>query len=327
MAVFEFLICWLVSALGVTWSRCIRGPLLPSWTWLYEVITRAQKRFHERVARRSPASERRAWSALRASGPALARVRLTRGSLGNVPVLRLVPGAIARPERWLVYVHGGGFMYGGERSHAELAAELALAAEAEVIFPIYRLAPEHSFPAALDDVLAVYTALLAEGAAATRVAVAGDSAGGNLALGLALRLRDSQRPLPAALVPISPWVDLAEVGGSMLLNERFDWASPWMFTRWRAAYVTETPIDDPLVSPLRAHLDGLPPMLLLGGSAEMLHDQIHAFVDKARLAGVEVAFIEAHERVHLWLTLTSLFPEFQAFIDEIGAFVRSKTGP
>lgn len=227
----------------------------------------------------------------------------------------------ASSEAVIVYLHGGGFLYGSEKSHGELCARIVLAAGARLVFPLYRLAPEHPFPAALEDALSVYRALLAAGVLPSDIVAAGDSAGGNLALALLVKLRDQGEPLPAAAVLLSPWVDVTDRGGSMQQNERFDWASPWMFDRWQREYLAGKEPTDPLTSPGHADLRGLPPLLIQVGTAEMLFDQVSALARRAQEAGVDVTLAEYPDRVHLWHTLAPMFPEFQGSIDEVGKYV------
>src|SRR5690606_39285342 len=122
-----------------------------------------------------------------------------------------------------------------------------------------------------------------------------------------------------------PYVDLADRTGSMQYNERFDWASAWMFDRWQHAYLAGTDPGHPLASPAHADLRDLPPLLIQVGTAELLYDQVNALARRAKEAGVEVTFDEHLDRVHLWHALTPMFPEFQASIDTIGKYVLERT--
>jgi acetyl esterase/lipase len=315
-----FVIYLWLSVVSVAFARLRRGPLRPSWTFGYEVVTRAQKRFHERVARLEPAEERNAWASLKGPNPSSKRVTWTRSVRGGVDCIDISPRERSASERVILYLHGGGFLYGSERSHGELCSRIALAAETRLVFPLYRLAPEHPFPSALEDVLAVYRALLESGALPSDVVVAGDSAGGNLALALVVTLRDRGEPLPARAVLLSPCVDLTDRSGSIQSNEPFDWASPWMFDRWQREYLSGKDPRAPLACPARADLRGLPPLLLQIGTAEMLYDQVSAFARRAKAQGVEVTLEEYPDRVHLWHTLAPMFPEFQASIARIGKY-------
>jgi acetyl esterase/lipase len=322
LGLLEFIACLCGSAVGVAVARARRGPLRPGWSFGFEVVNRAQKRFHERVARRSPQRERRAWGALRSQGRAFRRCRTQRREIGGVPSLLIDPPETAREDRLILYLHGGGFMYGSERSHGELCARIALATGARIVFPFYRLAPEHPFPAALDDARAVWEALVADGVDPARGVIAGDSAGGNLSLALLIALRDAGVALPAAGVALSPWVDLAARGGSQDRNEPYDWASPWMQQRWARAYLGDASPREPLVSPAHADLAGLPDLCLLVGDAELLYDQVTAFADKAQRAGVDVTLHEAKDMTHLWLSLP--FEASETALGQIAGFVRSR---
>jgi acetyl esterase/lipase len=311
---------WL-SVVSVAMARFRRGPLRPTWSFGYEVVVLAQKRFHERVARLTPQEERRAWASLKGQHPSLKRVVWTRSTLAGVDSIDIVPRGQKPSEQVILYLHGGGFLYGSEHSHGELCSRIALAAGARLVLPLYRLAPEYPFPAALEDALAVYRGLLDGGVRPLEMVVAGDSAGGNLALALLVSLRDRGEPLPAAAVLISTCVDLADRSGSMAHNERFDWASLWMFDRWQREYLAGKDSADPLASPAYAELRGLPPLLIQIGTAEMLYDQVNALARRAKEAAVEVTFEEYPDRVHLWHALTPMFPEFQQSFDRIGKFV------
>lgn len=318
----RFVLYLWMSVLSVALARFRRGPLRPTWTFGYEVLIRAQKRFHEYVARLTPEQERQAWASLKGQTPSLKRVTWAESARAGVPCIEISPREPNPPKRVILYLHGGGFLSGSQHSHGELCARIALASAARLVFPIYRLAPEHPFPAALDDALAVYRALLAAGEQPSDIVIAGDSAGGNLTLALLVALRDQAVPLPAAAVPISPWVDLVDRSASMQHHERFDWASPWMFDRWQREYLGGKDPADPLASPARADLHGLPPLLIQIGTAEMLYDQVKAFARRAQDAGVEVILDEYADRVHLWHTLAPIFPECQASIERIGRYVR-----
>lgn len=231
----------------------------------------------------------------------------------------------AGPHPTVCYFHGGGFVIGSLETHDNTCRELCRGANVVVVSVDYRLAPEHPFPAALEDALVAYRALLAGGVSPSSIVIAGDSAGGNLALSLLLALRDAREPLPAAAVLISPWVDLTQTGGSMQANEAFDWASPWMFERWTREYLQGGDPSDPRASPALANLAGLPPLLIQIGTCELLLDQVLELAGRARNAGVDVTLEEYPDLTHLWHSLTPLFPRFQGSMDRIGDFVRARS--
>lgn len=313
------------GVLLVSWRRLRRGPLLPRWSWGFELIVYAQKCFNLRAARQpSSLAERQLWAPLVARGRALPQVALRSLQLGGVSVTWYEPRSGAG-ERVLVYLHGGGFTYGSQRSHGELCASIALASQARLLFIDYRLAPEHPYPAALDDAHAVYRALLQSGVAASQLVLIGDSAGANLALSLLAQLSGLGLPQPAAGVALCPWVDLTARGGSLERNRTFDWGEPWMFERWRAAYLNGADPHAPGASPARAQLAGLPPLFIAVGTAEMIYDQVLAFAARAEQAGVRVTLDVKEHGIHLWHALAPMFPALQDSIERIGSFVRQHT--
>jgi monoterpene epsilon-lactone hydrolase len=231
-------------------------------------------------------------------------------------------------DRVILHLHGGAYAMGSPRTHRGLAATLARTARAAVLLPEYRLAPEHVFPAALDDAVTAYRWLVEKhGTDPARIAVTGDSAGGGLAVSLLVRLRDEGLPLPACYVGMSPWTDLAGTGGSMTELDGVDpWLSAALVVPAARAYAGETALDDPLVSPVYADLTGLPPMLVHVGADEILRDDAVRLVERARAAGVD-ASVGVYEG--LWHVFHAFpgFPESRDALREIGAFVRRHTSP
>jgi len=202
-----------------------------------------------------------------------------------------VPGTWVRhrqsdDRRIVLYLHGGGYTLGSPKTHKALTSHLAATARCQVLVPDYRLAPEHPYPAALEDALSAYRALLDRYVPGS-IALAGDSAGGGLALCTALALRDAGLPMPSSLILISPWTDLSLSGSTI---DSLDAADPMLGRFWlqRAgdAYRGSLAATDARVSPLHAHLDGLPPMLVQVGSDEILLDDSRRLVAKAHAAGL-----------------------------------------
>ncbi len=222
----------------------------------------------------------------------------------------------------LLYFHGGGFVFGSLRSHGNLIGALARAIKARTFALLYRLAPEHPVPAALEDALAAYHYLLAQGIPPKRIVFAGDSAGGTLVLNALLALRDAGKPLPAAGVAISPWVDLGCSGTSFQTNARFDFLGEEHCRLAAIAYLAGADPRRPDISPLFAELSGLPPLLVQAGGAEALLDQVRDFSARAQAAGVDVQFSVYDDMVHVWHLLGSATPQAQQGIDEIVAFTR-----
>jgi monoterpene epsilon-lactone hydrolase len=233
----------------------------------------------------------------------------------------------ARADATVLYLHGGGYAIGSTRSHRHLAAATAKAAGMRVLLVDYRLAPEHPFPAALEDAMASYRWLLATGQEAGRVAIAGDSAGGGLTVATLLALRDAGTALPAAGVCISPWVDLT----CSALSYQTKAASDPMVkregvTRMAAWYLAGADPETPLASPLHADLRGLPPLLIHVGSEEVLLDDARHLAERAQAAGVEATLEIWPEMVHVWHWFLGMLDEAQDAVNRIGEFVRAKVG-
>ena len=256
--------------------------------------------------------------------PTPPEIKVERVSAPTAPAEWLRPPSAA-PGRVVLYLHGGGYVIGSPRSHRHLAAAVAGAAAASALLLDYRLAPEHPYPAAVDDAVAAYRRLLDQGAAPGHVVVAGDSAGGGLTVATLLALREARVPLPAGGVCISPWVDLSCGGESYRTKAAVD---PIVqragVDQMARAYLGDTPPRTPLASPLFADLGGLPPLLIHVGSDEVLLDDAVQLADRARVAGVD-ATLEVWDRmIHVWHWFLPMLDEAQDAIDGIGRFVRAR---
>jgi epsilon-lactone hydrolase len=243
---------------------------------------------------------------------------------GGVPAHWLTaPGT--DPGRVLLFLHGGGFELGSVRSDGELAARLGRAAGVRVLFPEYRLAPEHPFPAALDDVRAAWHWLRTDqGLSAASVAVGGDSAGGGLAVALLVATRDAGQDLPAAAVLMSPTVDLTSSGASM--TERVDQdpiSTPAMLRQFAADYLAGADPKTPLASPLFASLTGLPPLLIQVGTADLLLSDSERLAAAATHAGVDVTLQIGEGLPHVYQLLLGT-PEAAQATEQIGNFLRAR---
>ena len=239
-------------------------------------------------------------------------VAVTQVEAGGVPTDLLVPPG-AREDRPVLYLHGGAYVAYSPRSHREVAARIGRAAGRAVLVPDYRLAPEHPFPAALDDALAAYRWLRERGP----VALAGDSAGGGLSLALALRLRDLGEPLPERLALLSPWTDLSLAQPTDVDDVSLDAARLLAAAR---NYAGAHELSEPLLSPVHADLTGLPPLHVEVGSGEILLADSTRLVDAARAAGVEVALVVGEGLPHVFQVFAST-PEAQESTDRIGRFL------
>lgn len=253
--------------------------------------------------------------------PVAPDVRVQAVDAGGVVADRVHVGSAAT-DRCVLYLHGGAYVSGSRTSHRSLAARLARAAGATVLLPEYRLAPEHPFPAALDDARDSWHFLLKEGWSANRIAVAGDSAGGGLALALLLALRDAGEPLPACAIGISPWTDLdrseATVGGDALTDPLLSLDG----LLDNGAMYAGSEARNPLASPVFGDLSGLPPLLLQSGTRDLLTSDSSRVAERARAAGVDVT-LELHSGlIHVWHMYPHV-PEAQRALERIGAFVRA----
>ena len=226
----------------------------------------------------------------------------------------------------VLYVHGGGYVMGSAGSHRDMTGRLSKAAGARVLSLNYRLAPEHPFPAPVDDAVAAYRWLLAQGISPGNIAVAGDSAGGGLAIAALLALRDAGEPLPAAGIGISAWVDMEGTGESMTTRAAVDpVVQKEGLLGMAKLYLGDADPKSPLAAPLHADLGGLPPLLLQVGDAETLLDDSMRLAEKARAAGVDVTLKVWDEMPHVWHLFAPILPEGRQAIDEIGSFVQART--
>jgi epsilon-lactone hydrolase len=230
------------------------------------------------------------------------------------------PGA-AR-DAVLLYLHGGGYVIGSIASHRHLASELGRAAGISTLALDYRMAPEHVFPAAVDDALTGYRWLLRQGFAANRIAVAGDSAGGGLTMALLLAIKAAGLPQPACAVPISPWVDLAATGASMESKAAVD---PMVqrpgLVDWAKLYLAGADAEMPLASPIYGDLAGLPPLFIQVGSEETLLDDAVRLAAVAGHAQVPVRLDIAPEMIHVWHFFHMMLAPARTAIADAGAFV------
>lgn len=244
--------------------------------------------------------------------------------LDGVLARRLIPEG-APDGRAILYLHGGAYVLGSPGTHFGIAARIALASGCEVFVIDYRLAPEHPAPAALDDAVSAWKALTASHGA---VALAGDSAGGGLALAAAVALRDAALVAPRALALISPWVDLTLSGESMQTLAAADPLLSRDWLAWTAAhYANGRNLDDPLLSPLFSPLAGLPPVLIHVGSDEVLLSDTKRLETALRAVDVEVQSRVYQDLWHDFQLQAGLMPEADESLDTLGRFLRAGLEP
>lgn len=222
----------------------------------------------------------------------------------------------------LLYLHGGGYLAGSPETHRPLVASLVRRVKGSAFVPRYRLAPEHPFPAALDDARAAYRHLLTLGIAPSRIVIAGDSAGGGLALALTLTLRDAGDPLPAAVVVFSPWTDLAATGRSIDENsERCAMFAGITIRRASKFYLGTSDPTHPYASPLYGDFRGMPPLLVHASADEVLRDDAVRVAERARAAGVTVELRLWHSVPHVWQFFPAILPEAEQSLEDSVRFI------
>jgi monoterpene epsilon-lactone hydrolase len=299
--------------------RALRGPRHPSWSLPFElamsVVRTSIHHDHERAA----LAVRKQVSPV-ALGLARA-VSITHERCAGVSVEVHTPRAFRTGDATLLYLHGGGYVTCSPASHRDLIARVALATGARCVAPDYRLAPEHPFPAALEDVIAVYRAL--QTAAAGPLFIGGDSAGGGLALATMLRLREGGEALPRAAVLLSPWVDLSLSADDLAGQGAHDYLNAKMLIETAPKYAGSQPLSHPLVSPIHADLSGLPPLLIQTGEWELFCQQNQRFAERARVHGVSVRHEIEPGMLHVFPAFAGLLPQGRVALRSLGKFVRS----
>lgn len=283
-------------------------------------IKRVQK-IYNGWRRDTPVEKMRAdWDALFPFDPT--SVATEAMSIGGVDTLSIAAAGVDK-QRVLIYFHGGGFKLGSVHSHSDLMANISAAAGCRVLGLNYRLAPEHRFPAPIEDAVAVYEWLLTQGNAAQDIAFAGDSAGGGLAVSALLALREKNLPLPAAVVMLSAWTDLTADSESYTTRAEVDpiHQRP-MILATAKNYLGDADPRNPLASPLFGDLAGLPPMLLQVGDRETGLDDSTRFADKLRAADVDFELEIYPEMIHVFQQFPDLLLDARQAIESIGNFLR-----
>ncbi len=288
--------------------RLSRGPLVPGWDWEIEL---RRETLHALLETGTEIGRPERWADMRFEAPVPGSLRglvtvqpdTVNGVRGEW--LRLPPLPTPRPV--IFYIHGGGFVIGSPGMERPFIAHLVAAARADAFSVDYRLAPRHRFPSALVDVTSAYLGLLERGIDPARVVVAGDSAGGNLAAALLVRLRDEGLPLPGAAVLFSAWLDLAVTGATIESNAETDYL-PVIDAEPARHYLGDLDPTTPWASPLYADLTGLPPMLVAAGGREIILDDSTRFVDRAWKAGVDATLYVEEDMFHAWASVVPNHP-------------------
>lgn len=247
-------------------------------------------------------------------GVSVAKIKMNDVDALKVTAKTAAPG----DDTAVLYLHGGAYVLGAASGYRNVAGHIALATGAQV-YPIdYRMAPEHPYPAAVEDAVSAYQWLLAQGFAPEKIAIGGDSAGGGLSLATALALREQNLPLPAALLLISPWVDLTLSGKTIQSKAKADamLRENWI-TRSAKQYMADTALDHPGGSPLFADLTGLPPLFIQTGSEEVLLDDSLRLAARAEAAGVAVKHQVYDDMWHVFQIHAGILPESGIALDTL----------
>ena len=252
-------------------------------------------------------------------------VRRERVTAGGVPA-EWFRAPNAGDDSVVLYLHGGGYVVGSIETHRDLVSRLSRVTRGPLLSLGYRLAPEHPYPAAVEDAVSAYRWLLSSVVSPEKLVVAGDSAGGGLTLATLIAARDRGLPMPAAAVCISPWVDLEVRGASVVGNAETDYlASDWLLQMARK-YLAGADPKTPLAAPLHADLAGLPPLLVQVGGAEGLLDDARQLAERAEAAGVETTLEVWEGMPHVWHSFAAFLPDAERAIERVGQYVRERTG-
>ena len=290
-------------------------------------ISRRARAMRKTVAKfvqdeQSPLDERRAAMERVDKLPRPRRVDYEETTVGGVPAIVATPTA-HEPERRILYLHGGGYIMGSPKSHIAMAARLGKRAGAAVTVIDYRLAPEHPYPAAIDDCVAAYRDLAGR-IDPSLITIAGDSAGGGATLATLCALRDAGDILPGCAYVLSPWTDLTASGDSIRSKADVDpMIDPALINSAAAMYGGQVPLDDAGVSPLFADLSGLPPLLIQTGIDEVLLSDSTRLAERARAAGVHVELDLADGMWHVYQAFAGYMPEANEALIHAARFIRS----
>jgi len=251
-------------------------------------------------------------------------VTIAASEAGGVPAERLSPANAAGP-RTILYLHGGGYVLGSPRSHRHMIAHLARAARASAVAINYRLAPEHPFPAAVEDAVSAYRGLLNEGVPASSITLAGDSAGGGLTAAALVAIGEEKLPMAGAGVCLSPWTDLTNSAESYTSRAAADpMVTRSSIERWTEAYLGGADPRTPLASPAHASLRGLPPLLIQVGEDEVLVDDARLLASRAEAAGVDVTLEVWEGMIHVWHWFAEYLDEAARATARVGEFIERK---
>jgi len=306
--------------------RLSHGPLVPSWAWYVELRVVGLRAFLVASARGDGRARRRTLE--QQLDPPLPRslrqiMQIEPGTVGGIPGEWVKRDHAREGDPTILYLHGGGYLAGSPATHRRFISRLTWVTRATSFAPHYRLAPEHKFPAAVEDAEAVYVGLLERGVDPDRLIVAGDSAGGGLTCALLQRLRADGHPQPAGAVLFSPYTDLEHTAPSIEQNAATDYLplGPVMANTF---YLGEADPKHPEASPMYGDYTGVAPMLVCAGGREMIHDDATRLVEKARADGADVTLLVEEDMFHVWPALLPNHEATRRALTAVAEFVQAR---
>ncbi|MGI9529465.1 MAG: alpha/beta hydrolase, partial [Acidimicrobiia bacterium] len=306
------------------------GPTMPTWNWTTEWTVAWMRAIITRAAGYSddPLLLRIGLKAKTPVPPSLRRsVRVRHVRMGGIEADRFTPAEATPSSPTLLYLHGGGYVFGNPGTHRQFIAQLVHATGATAVAPQYRLAPRHRYPAAVDDAESAYRALIDGGVDPQTVVVAGDSAGGGLATALLLRIRSQDLPMPGGAVLLSPYLDLEHTSYSIRTNAKTDYLPLSELIIPNDWYADLDQLRLPEVSPVHADLTGLPPLLVLAGGAEMILDDSITIAEHASRDGVDCTLVIEPEMMHVWPIIADRQPQSRTALDTIAEWLGELGSP
>lgn len=318
----------MILAWGATiWGRLFSRPRHAAWPFVLELLVRYLRLDWDETATWDGAKLRADLNARPYLNRFTKKIEIVEGNLDGVPAWRFIPPNKAA-ERCVLFLHGGSYAYGSARTtHAELIARIAFTAGIEVVGLDFRLAPEHPYPAQLDDAIKAFDAIVSSGVPARQIVIVGDSSGGNLAVALQLALRDRGGPQAVAMVLISPWVNLEMRAPSFRENEHFDYGTREVLARQASDFAGGLSLSDPRISPIHANLQGLAPCLVTVGELEIPRDDILEFAERLKNAKVNVTLHVARDMPHNAPVFAEYHREGRLAFDTVARYIQASVHP
>lgn len=306
---------------AVRMKRRLVGPTRPTWSEEFETIATVMRHGADYSVLLPLAVQRKVIDPERPDTDVVRATRISPVDVDGIPGQWFVPEG-AQTDRAVIYFHGGGYSVGSVRSHRDLVSRVAHGVGCPVLAVDYRLAPEHPFPAQIDDALVTLRWVEKQGIPRRRIALSGESAGGGLTLSTLLELRDRGEPMPAAAVLISPWVDLEARSRSFRENRRYDFVTRRAMLAYTKRFVRKHELRHPKAAPIHAELHGLPPVLVQVGEVETLRDEGIELARKIERSGGQVELEVWTDMIHAFHVFAPLLPEARQAIDRLCRFLK-----